>query len=201
VAIEVIDEGEQNFVHIARAFLQHGEGRIRIRGDRNRIAIAQPARCERLVAEIGGGSELRIWPDCLLGTTYFHLEREGVLEIGAGCGFNGRIHIFLHEQGAVRIGRHCLFGDGVEITVSDMHSIVDLATGRRLNPPKDVTVEDGAWVGADAALLKGAHVGAGSVIGMRAVVTGAIPPHCVAAGVPARVLRRNVRWTPELLAY
>jgi acetyltransferase-like isoleucine patch superfamily enzyme len=199
VPIEIIDQGTGNFVHVARDLIDHGQGRILIRGNDNRITIAQPLDCASLTLETGGACEVKIWPECILGHAFFYLAGHGRLEIGAGTGFNGNIHIYLHERGEVRIGRQCLFGGDVEVTVSDMHSIVDLATGRRVNPPADVMVEDRVWVGAKAALLKGARIGTGSIIGTRAVVTGPVPPNCVAAGVPARVVRRGVTWSPELL--
>jgi serine acetyltransferase len=45
-------------------------------------------------------------------------------------------------------------------------------------------VEGGAWIGAEAILMDGVRVGAG------AVVTGDVPPHVLAIGAPAQVVRR-----------
>jgi acetyltransferase-like isoleucine patch superfamily enzyme len=39
-------------------------------------------------------------------------------------------------------------------------------------------------------ILKGVHVGEGAIIGAGSVVTRHVPPFCLAAGAPARVLRR-----------
>ncbi len=53
------------------------------------------------------------------------------------------------------------------------------------------TIDEGAMVGIRAVVLNGAHVGSGSIIGAGAVVTeGAeIPPRSLAVGVPAKVIR------------
>ncbi|MFO7530004.1 MAG: hypothetical protein R6W86_14575 [Marinobacter sp.] len=50
-------------------------------------------------------------------------------------------------------------------------------------------IEDDVFIGMECLILKGAHIGAGSVIGARSVVTGAIPPGVIAAGSPAQVIR------------
>lgn len=52
-----------------------------------------------------------------------------------------------------------------------------------------VTIEDGCWIGGGAILLPGVTIGHGSVIGAGSVVTKNIPPDCVAAGNPCKVIR------------
>jgi acetyltransferase-like isoleucine patch superfamily enzyme len=54
-------------------------------------------------------------------------------------------------------------------------------------PPR---VGDNVWCGSHVVITSGVTVGERSVIGANSVVTEAIPPFSVAAGVPARVLRR-----------
>jgi acetyltransferase-like isoleucine patch superfamily enzyme len=51
-------------------------------------------------------------------------------------------------------------------------------------------VGDNVWCGAHVVITSGVTVGERSVIGANSVVTEGIPPFSVAAGVPARVLRR-----------
>jgi len=52
-----------------------------------------------------------------------------------------------------------------------------------------IVVEDDAWIGAGAIITDGVKIGKGSVIGAGAVVTHDVPPHCVAVGVPAHVVK------------
>jgi acetyltransferase-like isoleucine patch superfamily enzyme len=54
-----------------------------------------------------------------------------------------------------------------------------------------VRVGEDSWIGRGVALLKGANIGPGAVVGANAVVRGAVPENTVAAGVPARVLHRR----------
>lgn len=55
---------------------------------------------------------------------------------------------------------------------------------------KPITIEHDVWIGAGCMILKGVTIGARSVIGAGSVVTKSIPPDCIAAGNPARVIRR-----------
>ena len=54
---------------------------------------------------------------------------------------------------------------------------------------RDTVIEDDVWVGAHSIILKGVTIGARSIIGAGSVVTKNIPPDCVAAGNPCRVIK------------
>jgi acetyltransferase-like isoleucine patch superfamily enzyme len=54
---------------------------------------------------------------------------------------------------------------------------------------KHVVIGYGADIGTNATILPGVRIGAQSIIGAGAVVTGNIPEYAIAAGVPARVTR------------
>lgn len=57
---------------------------------------------------------------------------------------------------------------------------------------------DHVWIGQGALLLKGTSIGSGSVIGGGAVVSGkAIPSNTVAAGNPAKVIKKGVFFSKE----
>jgi acetyltransferase-like isoleucine patch superfamily enzyme len=51
-------------------------------------------------------------------------------------------------------------------------------------------VGDNVWCGANVVITSGVSIGERSVIGANSVVTTDIPPFSIAAGAPARVLRR-----------
>ena len=51
-----------------------------------------------------------------------------------------------------------------------------------------VVIEDDVWIGSNAIILKGVHVGFGSVIGAGAIVTKDVPEGSIVAGSPARVI-------------
>lgn len=57
-------------------------------------------------------------------------------------------------------------------------------------PSKEIVLKKGCWIGANSVILSGVTVGENSVVGAGSIVTKSIPPRVVAAGNPARVLRR-----------
>ena len=50
-------------------------------------------------------------------------------------------------------------------------------------------IGDNVWIGADSYVLKGVTVGENTVIGANSVVAGHIPPNCIAAGNPAKIVK------------
>ena len=56
--------------------------------------------------------------------------------------------------------------------------------------PRPVRIGNNVWLGFESCVLPGVTIGDGSVIGARSVVTEDVPANCIAAGNPARVVRR-----------
>lgn len=55
---------------------------------------------------------------------------------------------------------------------------------------KTITIEDNVWVGAGAVILPGVTIGECSVVAAGAVVNKDVPPYCVVAGCPAKIVKR-----------
>ena len=111
--------------------------------------------------------------DCGLNT---HLG-QGVF-INAGCRFQ--------DQGGIFIGDRTLIGHNAVITT--INHCLDVE--RRANMiPEPVHIGSGVWFGASVTVLPGVSIGDGAVIAAGAVVAKDVPPHTVAAGVPAKVIK------------
>jgi acetyltransferase-like isoleucine patch superfamily enzyme len=52
-----------------------------------------------------------------------------------------------------------------------------------------VTIEEGVFIGMNCIVLKGVTIGKASIIGAGSVVSKSIPPHVIAAGNPAKVIK------------
>lgn len=66
-------------------------------------------------------------------------------------------------------------------------------------PAQPIRIGRNVWIGFDACVLPGVTIGEGSVVGARSVVTADVPPFTVAAGNPARIVRKLER--TEVLSY
>lgn len=119
---------------------------------------------------------------CRLGVV-----KNAVLTLGSGyMNYDSKLYCF--EK--ITIGNNVAIGENVIIRDSDNHS---LSGQRHISAPIEIC--DNVWIGMNATILKGVTIGEGSVIAAGAVVTHDIPPHSLAAGVPAKVIRKNISWT------
>lgn len=55
----------------------------------------------------------------------------------------------------------------------------------------DIVIGNDVWIGYEAVVLSGVHVGDGAVIGARSVVTRDVPPYTIVGGVPAKEIRKR----------
>ena len=62
----------------------------------------------------------------------------------------------------------------------------------------DTVIGNDVWIGEDALILPGVHVGDGAIIGARSVVGSDVEPYAVVAGDPARLVRK--RFDDELIS-
>jgi len=55
----------------------------------------------------------------------------------------------------------------------------------------DIVIGNDVWIGYEAVILAGVHIGDGAIIGARAVVTKDVPPYTIVGGIPARPIRKR----------
>lgn len=55
----------------------------------------------------------------------------------------------------------------------------------------NIIIGNDVWIGFEALILAGVSIGDGAIIGSRAVVTKDVPSYTIAAGVPARPIRKR----------
>lgn len=92
----------------------------------------------------------------------------------------------------IEIGNDVMIAENVSIRDTD-HSFSDLNIPmiRQKITTKPVKIEDDVWIGFGVAITKGVTISRGSVVGANSVVTHDIPPYAIAAGVPARIIKKR----------
>jgi acetyltransferase-like isoleucine patch superfamily enzyme len=103
--------------------------------------------------------------------------------------------IGLHNTiiGPVTIGSHVNLAQGITVTALN-HNFDNpqLRIDEQGVSTHPVTIGDDVWIGANAVVLPGVTIGSHSVIAAGAVVTKDIPPHSLAAGVPATIKKKLI---------
>ena len=134
--------------------------------------------------EVFRGSKITIGKFLMTrGPMYIKCTDEAKITIGNRCFFNHNCSITSAES--ITIGNNCMFANNLVIVDHD-HTVENgIVSGKLKTQP--IIIEDHVWIGANVVILKGVHIGEGSIIAAGAVVTQDIPAHSVAMGVPARV--------------
>ena len=102
--------------------------------------------------------------------------------------FGGKIHrnCVIVSKKEIDIGDRVTIGPNVCIYDHDHNlkaeSLEDSFVSER------ICIDDEVWIGAQAVILKGVHIGKGAVIAAGAVVVNDIPPDAIARGVPAKIV-------------
>ena len=110
-------------------------------------------------------------------------------KLSIGSGFcNSDIKIRCTES--ISIGEHVAISHDVTIMDSDAHMIDEVDYVKT----KPVRIGNHVWIGTKATILKGVSIGNGAIIAAGAVVTRDVPAHTLVAGVPAKVIKENVKW-------
>ncbi len=128
--------------------------------------------------------------------TAFSVDEDGLVEVGDGSVLVGASFMCAER---ISVGRRVVLSHQVVVADSDFHphdpeerrldAIANAPGGDRSARPRvdtaPVVIEDDAWVGIGAIVLKGVRIGAGARVGAGAVVTRDVPPGAHVEGNPA----------------
>ena len=111
------------------------------------------------------------------------------------------------------IGKFCQIAAGVEFVMNDVNHQMNAVTtfpfytleGWEMNAPDpsempfkgDTVIGNDVWIGQNAVILPGVHIGDGAIVGANSVVGSDIDPYTIVVGNPAKVLRK--RFDDELI--
>ena len=112
------------------------------------------------------------------------------IEIGEGCFLNRNTMIAAHER--VTIGDHTMLANGCFVGDAS-HRFDDPdtpITWQGFTSKGPVEIGDNCWLGVNCAVTSGVVIGSRCVIGANSVVNADLPAFTIAAGAPAKSIRR-----------
>jgi|SRR5579884_318670 len=136
------------------------------------------------------GENVIIAPDCWIQTVGANVENTVKLVIGAHCSIGMGASISAAKL--VILGERVLLARNVYIS-DHIHGYADVSQpvqNQPIDKIKPISIGKGAWLGQNVCVLPGASIGEHCIIGANSVVNSSIPDFCVAAGAPARVIKR-----------
>lgn len=181
---------EFGLAHAAKGYLRRRAG-LTVARKRFSPARFGPGCDVRRVSSflVARGADVQFGTECVIDDG-FVLECRGRLEVGDRTVFGHHCTIGVAEE--VIIGEDCLIAELVSIRDHE-HEFGDVdrpvvVQGRRVGA---VVIGDNVWLGAKVTVTSGVTIGRDTIVGANSVVTKDLPAGCVAAGVPAKVIRER----------
>lgn len=123
---------------------------------------------------------------------YYEYRYNPTIKIGDNCCFGAYNHISSINR--IEIGNGLLTGKWVTITDNNhgdtkIESLKLMPANRPIISKGAVIIGNNVWIGDKSTILGGITIGDGSVIAANCVVTKDVPPYCVVAGNPGKIIK------------
>ncbi len=147
----------------------------------NHLDPENQEEADRLLREIFGktGENIGVEPP-------IHFDYGKNTEVGDN--FFANFNTVILDVAKVTIGKNVMFAPNVSIYTAG-HPVHPDSRNSGYEYGIPVTIGDNVWMGGNAVVLPGVHIGNNVVIGAGSVVTKDIPDNVIAAGNPCRVIR------------
>ncbi len=162
---------------------------------------------------VDNSANINIGENCKIDNLYIYAAKQSKIIIEDNCQISGElrcgfkstiivhknttfasnVHMTAYENTSILIDEDCMFSHNVIIRTSDGHYIFD-EQNNRINPSKSIKIGKHVWVSMNTTILKGVTIGDGAVIGIGSIVTHDIDSCCIAAGIPAKIIKKNIHW-------
>jgi acetyltransferase-like isoleucine patch superfamily enzyme len=209
--------------HGNKLFGFHKGVSIEFRGFDSIINIGDKINFSNASISIYNNSKIDIGNDVTINDCYVRVEDYSNVKIGNGCMMSkgtldvknnaqfffgdastiGDFYFNVNDNASIEIGRDSMFALGIGVFSNDSHSIFDVKSRENINSTEEIAhtrkiiIGNHVWIGWKSTILYNTEIGDGSIIGANSLVKGIIPNNCIAAGSPAKVIRKNVSWSRD----
>ena len=116
-----------------------------------------------------------------------YVNDNATLSLGSGF-INQGLNLSCFKR--IEIGDNVKIAENVCIRDSDNHQI----TSHKHDMIKPIKIGNHVWIGMNATILKGVHIGDGAIVAAGSVVSRDVPPRGLVAGIPAKLIKENIEW-------
>lgn len=167
---------------------------VRFVGKNNQLIIHPKANLKNVYIEFLMDNAVVEIDENVRMTGNWRIGHHCMMKIGKNSSSTNPVYVTCAEGANIVIGEDCMFATNNQIRTDDAHPIYDVNTGNRINPSKDVILDNHVWIGYGAMLLGGAKVGSGSVIGAGALVNKVHSNNSLVVGTPAKTVKHDIFW-------
>lgn len=192
ILMNVIDNGKNNLVLSE----DYPGVTVRFDGDNNRLNInncLEKNLSNLNVSFVGDSPVVSINEVRKIGKLRVVAKNGGGVSIGRKTSIEEAY--FLADSSKIEIGQDCMISFQVNMRTTDAHGIYDLNSGKLLNCPGTIKIEDHVWLGQGVLVSSNVVVRDNCVIGARSYLRNCIiDKNSIAVGTPARVIRDQIIW-------
>lgn len=128
------------------------------------------------------GNNVVLYPDV-------SFEGNGKIYIGDNVKIGTHCVIYGGKLGGVKIGNNTIIGGNSYIIDTNHGMKKDMLISLQELSSEKLEILDDVWIGASSAIIKGAKIGHGAVIGANSLVNSAIADYAIAVGSPAKTIK------------
>jgi acetyltransferase-like isoleucine patch superfamily enzyme len=136
----------------------------------------------------GNGTKLAAIPS--FSSSYAKQQFNPILKIGNNVQVTASLQVYAMKE--IIIDDNVLFAANVFIS-DGFHGYDRIDVAYKDQPISDlgsIHIGEGSWIGQNVVIMPGISIGKFSIVGANSVITKSIPAYCIAAGVPARIIKR-----------
>lgn len=203
--LAVIDcKGDNNNIHLSNEFSFKNSCKLTIIGNNNKIEIGSNFQCNRdfNIVILGNNINVVLHQNILVSealSIYCNGQGENSLvTIGSNTSFYRTIINCPESNSNIIIGEDCMFSYDTYVYNTDGHPIYDKNTGIRTNHAKQIQIGNHVWIAWGAAILKNVTISDNIIVGRNSIVSKNLQEeYCVFAGIPARIIKKDICWERE----
>ena len=175
--------------------------RIQITGNGNKLIMEKGSMLLNSLVKISGNNNEVVLKanSYVSGAELWVEDNRCLLSIGERTFVGHHSHLACTEDGSkLIVGDDGMISSYVQIRTGDSHSILNM-DGQRINKAQSVHVGDHCWLGEGSKVMKGVTLEGDDIVSTGAIVTKSFGKNLLLGGIPARIIKENVKWDKERL--